>query len=133
MKVLVDTPVWFYALCAECEGFDLHVEALKRLIMDQRVLMIGAIRQEVLSAYSDLRKFELLKQKLDAFENTAVLDEDYIQAALFANICRLNGIRGSNANFLICAAAIRLKASILTTDKDFERYQQYLPIQRYLP
>ena len=103
------------------------------LIRDQRALIIGAIRQEVLSGYSDLQKFELLKQKLSVFDDTTIFDEDYIQAALFSNICRQKGIQGSHTDFFICAVAFRLKVEIFTTDKDFDLYQQHLPINRYLP
>jgi hypothetical protein len=57
--------------------FEAQVKCLETLISDQRVLMIGPIRQEVLSGYSDPIKFETLKTKLSYFENTAILDEEW--------------------------------------------------------
>jgi len=131
MKVLVDTPIWSYALRSQKVGFENHVEILKNLIQDQRVLIIGPIRQEVLSGYSDLNRFNLLKGNLDAFQNTAVIDDDYIQAALFSNLCRKKGIQGSHIDFLICAIAVRLGAEIFTSDKDFDLYRQHLPINLF--
>lgn len=131
MKVLVDTCIWSHALRAKKTEFEALVKQLEALITDQNVAMIGAIRQEVLSGYSDQKKFETLKTKLSYFENTPVLDEDYITAAKFYNECRKNGVQGSHIDLLICAVAVRLDIPIFTSDKDFGFYQQHLPIKLY--
>ncbi|MFI3223154.1 MAG: PIN domain-containing protein [Methylococcaceae bacterium] len=128
MKVLVDTCIWSHALRSRKPEYEDLVKSLETLIADQRILIIGAIRQEVLSGYSDHNKFETLKAKLNYFENTPILDEDYITAARFYNECRQKGVQGSHIDLLICAVAVRLNVSILTSDKDFGFYQQYLPI-----
>lgn len=131
MKVLVDTCIWSHALRSKKPEFETQVKNLETLIADQRVLIIGAIRQEILSGYSDLNKFELLKTKLSYFENTPILDEDYITAAKFYNECRQKGVQGSHIDLLICAVAVRLNVPIFTSDKDFGFYQQHLPIKLY--
>ncbi|EGW22193.1 type II toxin-antitoxin system VapC family toxin [Methylobacter tundripaludum] len=131
MKVLVDTCIWSHALRSKKPEFESQVKSLETLIADQRVLIIGAIRQEILSGYSDLNKFELLKTKLSYFENTPILDEDYIIAAKFYNECRQKGVQGSHIDLLICAVAVRLNIPIFTSDKDFGFYQQHLPIKLY--
>jgi len=131
LKVLVDTCIWSHALRSRKPEYEVLVKSLETLIAEQRVLIIGAIRQEVLSGYSDHNKFEILKAKLNYFENTPTLDEDYITAARFYNECRQKGVQGSHIDLLICAVAVRLNASILTSDKDFGFYQQYLPISLY--
>ena len=131
MKVLVDTCIWSHALRSKKPEFESQVKSLETLIADQRVLIIGAIRQEILSGYSDLNKFELLKTKLSYFENTPILDEDYIIAAKFYNECRQKGVQGSHIDLLICAVAVRLNIPTFTSDKDFGFYQQYLPIKLY--
>jgi len=132
LKVLVDTCIWSHALRSKNPEFEAEVKSLETLIADQRVLIIGAIRQEVLSGYSDLNKFETLKAKLNYFENTPILDEDYITAAKFYNQCRQKGVQGSHIDLLICAVAVRLSIPIFTSDKDFGFYQQHLPIKLYL-
>ena len=129
MKVLVDTCIWSYALRSKHRDFAVHVQQLERLIAEQRVLIIGAIKQELLSGYSDENKFELLRQQLNYFDNEPIVDADYIEAALFSNGCRQKGVQGSPIDFLICAVSARLDAVILTTDKDFNFYQQHLPIK----
>lgn len=131
MKVLVDTCIWSHALRSKKPEFESQVKSLETLIANRRVLIIGAIRQEILSGYSDLNKFELLKTKLSYFENTPILDEDYIIAAKFYNECRQKGVQGSHIDLLICAVAVRLNIPIFTSDKDFGFYQQHLPIKLY--
>jgi len=131
LKVLVDTCIWSHALRSKKPEFEAQVKSLETLIADQRVLIIGAIRQEVLSGYSDLNKFETLKTRLSYFENTPILDEDYITAAKFYNECRQKGVQGSHIDLLICAVAVRLNIQIFTSDKDFGFYQQHLPIKLY--
>jgi len=131
LKVIVDTPIWSYALRSKKAGFEQYVKEFETLIADQRVLIIGPIRQEVLSGYSEIKKFEKLNQKLKYFENTPIVDDDYVQAAKFSNTCRKNGIQGSHIDFLICAVAYRLQSQIFTTDKDFGYYQNHVPAKLF--
>jgi len=124
----VDTPIWSYALRSKHKGYENHIEEFENLISDQRVLILGPIRQEVLSGYSDKKKFGKLEAKLKYFENTQIIDEDYVTAAKFSNKCRSKGIQGSHVDFLICSVASRLGSVIFTTDKDFLYYKKNLPI-----
>ena len=131
MKVLVDTTIWSYALRSTNKEYQYEVEQLKSLIRDQRALIIGPIRQEILSGYSDIRKFERLKEKLSYFENTPIQDSDYELAAELCNQCRKKGIQGSHIDFLICAVAKRLDVSIFTSDKDFFHYRDIISINLF--
>ncbi|MFV1983047.1 MAG: PIN domain-containing protein [Thiohalomonadales bacterium] len=129
MKVIVDTPIWSYALRSKHKGYENHIEEFVNLISDQRVLILGPITQEVLSGYSVKKKFGTLEEKLKYFENTPIIDEDYVTAAKFSNKCRCKGIQGSHIDFLICSVASRLGSVIFTTDKDFLYYKKNLPIE----
>ena len=131
MKVLVDTPVWSYALRSKNKQYQAEVNSLTSLIRDQRAIIIGPIRQEILSGYSDLHNYRIIKEKLSYFENTPILDVDYETAAEFSNQCRKKGIQGSHIDFLICAVAIRIDIPIFTRDKDFEHYQKILSIKLF--
>ena len=124
MKVLVDTPIWSYALRSRKKEYQVEIEQFESLIKGQRVLIIGPIRQEILSGYSDLKKFERLREKLSYFENCSIQDSDYESAAEICNQCRKKGIQGSHIDFLICAVAKRMDVPIFTTDKDFFKYQK---------
>ena len=131
MKVLVDTSIWSYAFRSQNREFQYETQQLESLIKDQRVLIIGPIRQEILSGYSDLDKFDKLREKLSYFENSLIQDSDYESAARICNQCRINGIQGSHTDFLICAVAKRLNVPIFTTDKDFLQYSKVISIGLY--
>jgi predicted nucleic acid-binding protein len=131
VKVLVDTPIWSYALRSKKEAYESEVEQLASLIRDQRTLIIGPIRQEILSGYSDLRKFRKLREKLSFFDNSPIQDSDYELAAEMCNQCRKRGVQGSHTDFLICAVAKRLDVPVFTTDRDFSRYSTILSIKLF--
>ena len=129
--ILVDTCVWSIALRGGTLKDAQIVEELTQLIDDNQVKIIGAIRQELLSGYSDKQNYERLRAKLKFFPNEPILDADYEAAAEYSNFCRAKGIQGSHTDFLICAVAIRAKLKIFTTDKDFNNYSNHLPISIY--
>ena len=129
--IIIDTCIWSLALRGS-KPRDLQVAAiLTQLIEQNRATILGPIRQEVLSGYSEFEKFNELKNRLVHFPNEIILDVDYETAAEYSNLCRRKGIQGSNIDFLICAVAIRTKMKIYTTDKDFSKYANYLPISIY--
>jgi len=129
VKVLVDTPIWSYALRTKNKKYQSEIDELTALIKDLKALIIGPIRQEILSGYSNLSLFKQLKEKLSYFENTPILDSDYELAAELSNNCRKKGIQGSHTDFLISAVAIRLDVPIFTTDQDFSQYKNIINIK----
>jgi predicted nucleic acid-binding protein len=131
MKVIVDTVIWSLALRRSTPENNI-INDLTSLIEDQRIIMLGPIKQEVLSGYSDPNKFKKLKEKLSYFPNSPILDIDYEQAAEFHNIFRRKGIQGSHVDFLLCACSYRLNAMIYTRDKDFNHYSKHIPIQLFI-
>ncbi len=131
MKVIVDTSVWSEALRKKSSPNQKIIKLLTEFIRDVRVQLIGPIRQELLSGIKSEKQFEELKYYLSTFNDLLIKTEDYEKAAEFFNICRSNGIQGSNTDFLICAVANNNNLEIFTTDKDFENYQKYLPIDLY--
>ena len=96
--------------------------------MDNRVVLLGAVRQEVLSGIRHPEQFTRLRDYLRAFPDLELTTEDYELAAEFYNPCRIHGIQGANTDFLLCAVAHRRDYSIMTTDQDFESFQAYIPV-----
>jgi len=130
MKVLVDTCIWSRVLRHNKPDTELS-EKLKDIIKDGRVVMIGTIRQEILSGISEPSQFKKLKEKMSSFEDLPLLSEYFIKAAEFSNICRKKGVQGSITDFLICSISSLQKLQIFTDDKDFLNYKKHLPIHLY--
>ena len=130
-EILVDTCIWSLALRGKFPRDTTIANQLTELIHIEKVKIIGPIRQEILSGYSDFKQYTTLKNKLKYFPNISIIDNDYIIAAEFSNLCRQNGIQGSHIDFIICAVAHRLNMDIFTTDKDFIFYSKLLPITLY--
>lgn len=131
MKVLVDTSVWSLVLRRSSSMNLEYQKILEQLISDYRIQMIGPIRQELLSGIKEFHQFELLKERLSAFPDYPLQTNDFELAAEYFNQCRNKGVQGSNTDFLICAIAANNDWEILTTDKDFDNFQAYLPIKLY--
>ena len=127
MNVLVDTSVWSLAL-RRSKPDGRHVDLLRDLISDGRAVMIGAIRQEILSGVRTQSQFEGLRTSLEPFLDLEVGTEHYVRAAAFYNSCRGAGVQGSNTDFLICAVAHGYDVPIFTADQDFLRYSELLPV-----
>jgi len=129
--VLVDTCIWSGALRGKQPTNEQFAQELMSLIDDGRAKIIGVIRQELLSGYSDEQRYENLRKRMNWFPNELMNDSDYEQAATFSNICRRKGTQGSHIDFLICAVSVRLSLQIFTVDQDFEYYVKHLPISLY--
>ena len=83
-KVIVDTCIWSEVFRQNSPDREIQ-SRMKELMLDLRVIMLGSIRQELLSGIKD-------------------------EARL---------------------VAYRLKAEIFTTDKDFNYYSKYIPVELY--
>lgn len=68
------------------------------------------------------------RERLAAFPDLPLATEDYVTAATVLNLCRAQGVQGSTTDFLICAAAVRHRLAIFTTDADFALFAAHLPI-----
>lgn len=129
MSVIVDTAIWSLVLRRNANNQSLSIkEQIQELIRTNQVRMLGAIRQEILSGLRTTEQFNRLRDALRAFPDTVLLTQDYELAAEYFNICRQNGIQGSNTDFLICAVANRLHDQILTTDRDFQNFRHHIPV-----
>jgi predicted nucleic acid-binding protein len=132
--VLVDTSIW-------SEAFRRHrvdeesnlVRELRELIREGNAVLIGPIRQELLSGIRSRTQFETLRRTIRVFPDVDLERSDYESAAKHFNTCRSHGIQGSNTDFLICAVAERLQASVFTSDVDFTRFSDHLPVRLHEP
>ena len=135
MNVLVDTTIWSLALRRRHPGpkEKILINELAELVKELRAVLIGPVRQEVLSGIPDPAKFEVVRQHLAAFDDLPIVEEDYEEAARVFNQCRKKGVQGSHVDFLICAVALRYSSAVFTTDKDFANYAKHLDLDLHKP
>jgi predicted nucleic acid-binding protein len=137
VTVLVDTTIWSLALRRNPNQLSSSEQGLvsewKDLAVSNRAVLMGPIRQEVLSGIREETVFVSLQQLLADFRSLEVLSGDFDQAARFFNLCRSRGIAGTPIDMIICATAYRYDLPIFTTDPDFPQYARHLPIRLYLP
>lgn len=133
MNIVIDTTVWSLALRRRREKLSALEQNLvmewESLAESGRAVLMGPIRQEVLSGIREEKAFSALQARLSEFRSLEVLPGDYDQAARFFNVCRSRGITGTPIDMLICAVAFRYNASIFTTDPDFPQYARHVPIR----
>ena len=99
MKVIVDTSVWSLALRRRTRPEDASVAALRDLIRDGLIVMLGCIRQEILSGVRSKEQFQILRDHLRAFPDEVLQTEDYEKAAELFNDCRERGFRAQTRIF----------------------------------
>ena len=133
MKTLVDACIWSLAFRRTPETLNPqergYVDPWKELVLNGDAVLIGPIRQEVLSGIRLEADFEGLREVLLAFEEIPIRADDYDTGARFFNRCRSKGLAGTHVDMLICAVAYRANLPILTADSDFSRYAEHLPIR----
>jgi predicted nucleic acid-binding protein len=94
MKILIDIPIW--SKFVRKRNYDKNreiIEKLSEIILNKQEVIIGPVRQELLSGMSNNEIFFKLKQKMETFKNEPIEDSDYELAADFSNICRQHGIQ----------------------------------------
>lgn len=137
MKFLVDTPVWSIALRRKSKSLSPGEKQFKLeladMVRDGNAVIIGPVRQEVLSGLSDEAVFEGLRDHLRFFDDEPMSSADFEEAARCSNRCRAAGVAGTAVDFTICAVAIRCGLATFTTDDDFTLYAEHLPIALHAP
>ena len=128
MRVLIDTSVWSKVLRSENPDGVLS-KLLKDLIVDNRVVLTGPILQEILSGIRNKKDFQVIGERLSAFDDLVISKDIYIKAAEYFNVCKMHGVNGGHIDFLICAVISHYNCALLTTDSDFKMFQKHLPIK----
>jgi predicted nucleic acid-binding protein len=133
VKVLVDTSVWSLALRRAQPAPARIVQEVTELVHEGRVVVIGPIRQELLSGLKGTQQFQTLRDHLRSFPDLELETADFEEAAQVFNRCRAKGIQGANTDFLMCAVASRRDLAIFTTDRDFAEFRRVLPLTLHEP
>lgn len=129
MNVVVDSTIWSLALRRAAQRHNPEEGELAELVREGRVVLLGPIRQELLSGIRFPKQWTELRDTLRAFPDAPLTEEDFEEAAACFNRCRAKGVQGSNTDFLICAVALRRDLAVFTTDGDFARYAKVLGVK----
>ena len=129
MKVLADASVWAAALRGKKQNA--ASEELALLIRTAMVVMIGPVRQELLSGITDENMYVSLKSTLAHFADEPLSAADYESAARFFNTCCSHCVQGSQADFLLCAVAANRNLLIFTANPKLKLLAKHLPVRLY--
>lgn len=126
MKLLADSCAWPLLLRRRTgillSGDEqLILSSLEEAIRDGQVVIIGPIRQEVLSGIKDAAQFDKVRMALEAFEDESLSTFHFEEAARLFNLCRGRGVECGCTDILICAVAIERQCGILTYDRGLKR------------
>lgn len=133
MNVLVDTPVWSFALRRKPRAISDRENRLKGeledLIREGRAQLLGPIRQEILSGIKEESQFNRIKDYLRGFSDPVLQTEDFEDAAQCNNMCRAQGIVGTPVDMLLSAVALRRDWALFSSDGDFKHYSRAIPLR----
>ena len=135
MMVLVDTSIWSLAL--RRTRSQLSPTQTQQLINSKKswpkrgVRLLGPSQQELLSGIKFPDQLPACNGSCVPLPDIALEIEDYEGAAEMSKACRTHGIIGSPIDFLLCSVALRRSWAIYTSDRDFERYGEQLPLALY--
>lgn len=129
--------IWSFALRRRPRSLNdqesLLVEEWARFVRSGEAVLIGPIRQEILSGIRSDGIFTSIQESLGDFRYLEIIPPDYDQAARFFNRCRSHGITGTAVDLLICAVAHRCDVPIFTAEADFQHYAPHVKIRFHQP
>jgi len=128
VNLIADTCVWSHFLRQDRTTSNPVAAEMKRLIRADAVVMLGPIRQELLSGVQAGR-YEQLREYLRFYPNLPLEQDDDERAAEYYNMLRERGVQGSWTDLLICAVAARRNLKIFTIDRNFEFIEKHIPIR----
>lgn len=132
MSVIVDTSVWSLAFRRR-RATAPEAAVLATLLAEDDAILLGAVRQEVLSGIPDAADFRMLRDRLRDLPDYPLSVGHYEVAAESFNTCRSRGVQGSDTDFLLCAVSLLDRLPLFTTDRDFELFARHLAITLYEP
>ena len=121
MTVLVDTSVLSLALLRRKKAPEPPAVAQLRGMLEtgERVVLTGVVLQEVLAGLRDAKVAAALARDLESFPLLQPDRGAHEAAAELHRAARAKGITAGTIDCLIATIAVRHRAALLTTDRDF--------------
>lgn len=138
MRVVADTSVWSLLLRrrpnAKLDAYERRIVAeLQELGEEDRLCMLGVIRQELLAGIQSAGYFKKLRVKLRAYDDYPVDTAVHELAAENHNTCLSRGVIPTAFDMLICTVARIESMAIFSTDPDMDRICKILNVQLHEP
>ena len=131
--ILLDTSVVSAVLRRRRKGAaeeDLTTRVATLLRGDEHVGIPGIVLQELLSGIGERRQHDrLLRAVHDSFPVVLATEGDHLKAADVANTCASLGRALSTPDALIAAQALNRRATLFTTDDDFQRLPEIVGLK----
>ncbi len=125
----MDTSVWSLALRRDDPASAPEVTALADALgQGDLVFTTGIVLQELLQGFQGPTARDAIIRRFSALPFLVPERSDYIEAAEVRNECRRQGVQVGTIDALLAELCLSNELTILTTDRDFHRIAQVLPL-----
>jgi predicted nucleic acid-binding protein len=133
MRVIADTTIWSLMLRRRpkarlTEAELLQKAELKELGEEDRLVLLGLIRQELLTGIRSAGHFRRVMRELRAYDDFPISVSTHERAAEMANACMSRGFIATTIDVLICAVARIEGFAVFSSDSDIERICNLLSV-----
>ena len=125
----MDTSVWSLALRRDDPAAAPEVAALgQALEQGDLVFTTGLVLQELLQGFQGPKARDAIIQRFASLPFLVPERSDYIEAAALRNECGRGGVQVGTIDALFAGLCLSKDLTILTTDRDFHRIADVLPL-----
>lgn len=138
MRVIADTSIWSMWLRrrpnARLSNEQRLLKAeLRELGEEDRLVMLGVIRQELLTGIRTAGHFKRVMNELRAFDDYPLKTSVHESAAELANECLNRGVVTAFVDILICTVAKIEDFAVFSSDPDIERICRIVSVVQHAP
>jgi len=126
-KKLIDTSLWIEALKKDCP--ETIKEIILKAIDEDNAFITGIIMVELLSGAKTVKKYEQLKNNLEALIYLETTVEVWDKAAKIAFTLKRKGINVPSGDILIAFLCIKYDILLIHMDKHFELIGKYTDLR----
>jgi len=130
LTLFVDTSVWSLALRRDAPDATPELAALRRaLLAGETIVSTGLVLQELLQGFRGPRARSRIVATFAALPFLVPDRGDHIRAADLRNTCRRRGLQIGTIDALFATLCLHHELTLLTTDRDFHRMAELVPIE----
>lgn len=129
MDVMVDTSVWSLSYRRDTPRDHRAVSALRGRLASGAVVTTGVVYLELLRGFTTPGTRQLLVDDFDAIAFVEPSRDDNAQAADLSVRCRRAGVQLETVDALIAQLCISRDLMLLSTDQDFVRAAEHVPLR----